>query len=125
MSDDYTLIGVKNGMETVLGTVTQSAESKARELVAEMFGPWEQDDGSDAEMAFTICAQLLEWMPKNPPTIKMLVPPGWKVERLNDEYIRVDEKQMAIPLVLCIHDPGVVSRAMWRLACAMLGETNT
>lgn len=70
-ADTVQLVGVKDGVETVIGTATMPPKMKARELVREMFGAWEPEDGSDADMAFAICEQLIEWMPKNPPSFNV------------------------------------------------------
>lgn len=35
---------------------------KARELVREMFGQFEDDDASDADLCFAVCEQLIEWL---------------------------------------------------------------
>ena len=63
-AETVTLVGVKNGVETVLGEVPMPPNMKARELVREMFGAWEPDDGSDPDLAMAVCEQLIEWMGK-------------------------------------------------------------
>lgn len=35
---------------------------KAKEMVREMFGPWEEDDGSDSDLCFAACEQFFEWL---------------------------------------------------------------
>jgi hypothetical protein len=73
-ADTVQLVGVKDGVETVIGTATMSPRMKAQDLVREMFGAWEHDDGSDADMAFAVCEQLIKWMPLNPPVFNVQAP---------------------------------------------------
>lgn len=56
------LYGVKDGKETFLGTAPMPPRMKARELAREMFGPFQDDDASDAEMCFAAMGQLIEHM---------------------------------------------------------------
>ena len=73
-ADTVQLVGVKDGIETVIGTATMSPKMKAQDLVREMFGAWEHDDGSDADLAFAVCEQLIKWMPQHPPVFNVQAP---------------------------------------------------
>ena len=56
------LYGVKDGKQTLLGTVPMPPRMRAREITREMFGPFEDDDGSDAELCFAALEQMIEHM---------------------------------------------------------------
>lgn len=68
--DTVQIYGVKDGKETLLGTGPMPPRMKARQIAREMFGPFEEDDGSDAEMCFAAKEQLISHMEeaaKHPP----------------------------------------------------------
>ena len=58
------VFGVRANGETVDTGLTapMPPRMKARELVREMFGPFEVDDSSDADLCFAVCEQLIEWL---------------------------------------------------------------
>lgn len=66
--DTVTLVGVKDGVETNLGTVTTPPRMKLREIVRGYFGDDPEDDMSDAYMACCVGEDFLIWLMKN----------GWK-----------------------------------------------
>lgn len=78
-ADTATLVGVTGGVETVLGEIPMPAKMKARELVREMFGAWEPDDGSDPDMAMAVCEQLIEWLGKRQPAAPAAAEPVARV----------------------------------------------
>lgn len=55
------VVGIKDGKETLLGHAPMPARMKARELACEQFGPFEDGDGSDAELCFCALEQLIEY----------------------------------------------------------------
>jgi hypothetical protein len=98
-ADTVQLVGVKDGVETVIGTATMSPRMKAQDLVREMFGAWEHDDGSDADMAFAVCEQLIKWMPLNPPVFNVQAP-AVRDEEPADSAVRQDaERWRALQLM--------------------------
>ena len=74
------VVGIKDGKETVLGTATITPRMKARDLVREMFGGWEEDDGSEADLAFAVCESLLRWMGETPRVFTAAAPAPSKGE---------------------------------------------
>lgn len=56
------LYGVKNGINTYLGQVPMPAKMKAKEITEGMFGRFEPNDGSDADLCYGSMCQLLDWM---------------------------------------------------------------
>lgn len=56
------LYGVKDGKETLLGTVPMPPRMKAREIAREMFDRFEDDDASDAAMCFAAMESLIDHM---------------------------------------------------------------
>lgn len=71
--DLVTLVGVRpDSSEQVIGQATMTPKMKARDLVREQFGYIDEENGNDAAMAFWACEQLIEWMEKTQPIIKML-----------------------------------------------------
>lgn len=56
------LYGTKDGIQVHLGKALMPPRMKARELAQEMFGHFEEDDGSDAELCFAAMEQLINWM---------------------------------------------------------------
>lgn len=64
--DSMTLIGVKSdGTQVAIASVPATPRMKARQLVIDMFGYFEEEDGSDADLAFVVCEQLIDFMEKN------------------------------------------------------------
>lgn len=64
-SDLVQFIGIKNGVETLLGQAPMPPKMKARHLVRETFGHFDDADGSDAELCFGVCEQLIDHMAKS------------------------------------------------------------
>jgi len=64
-SDLVQIIGIKNGVETLLGQAPMPPKMKARNLVRETFGHFDDADGSDAELCFGVCEQLIDHMAKS------------------------------------------------------------
>lgn len=64
-SDLVQIIGIKNGVETLLGQAPMPPKMKARDLVRETFGHFDDADGSDAELCFGVCEQLIDHMAKS------------------------------------------------------------
>ena len=62
MNDTVKLIGIKNGIETVLGEVPMPARMKAKELAREQFGGDPMDDCSDAALCYYALEQIIEYM---------------------------------------------------------------
>jgi len=60
--DTVDLIGVKNGVETLLGKTPMPPLMKAKELDIGMFGGFTPDDGSDADLCYASMCDLLDWM---------------------------------------------------------------
>lgn len=56
------LYGVKDGKETRLGTVPMPPRMKARQIARVTFGPFEENDGSDADMCFAAMESLIDHM---------------------------------------------------------------
>jgi hypothetical protein len=92
MTDTVQLVGVKDGVETVLGTATMPPKMKARELVREMFGAWAPNDGSDSDLAYAVCESLIDWMGKNPPTFNVTAPAPIASDKIAPKH-RSDEMQ--------------------------------
>jgi hypothetical protein len=76
--DMVDLVGVKDGIQTVLGKVSMPPRMKLRELAVSYYGGDVDDDMSDAAMAFSMGEVFLDW----------LIAQGWKiplsVERIED-----------------------------------------
>ena len=102
-AETVTLVGVKNGVETVLGEVPMPPNMKARELVREMFGAWEPDDGSDPDLAMAVCEQLIEWMGKQANASLAAPAPA--------QAVPLTERQVE-RIWLGVTDHGIVSRTI-------------
>jgi len=50
----------KEGIQVYLGKAPMPPRMKAREIAREMFGHFEDDDASDAEMCFAALEQLID-----------------------------------------------------------------
>ena len=61
-SNAVELIGIKNGVEHSLGTIRMPAMMKAKELVSDYLGPFEENDASEADMALCACRELVAYM---------------------------------------------------------------
>lgn len=64
VAETMTLVGVKDGVETVLGEVPLSPQMKAREIVRSYFSDNIDDDGSEASYAYYAMLDLINWMEK-------------------------------------------------------------
>lgn len=63
MTESVDIYGInKQGIQVHLGKAPMPPRMKARELAQEQFGPFSDDDGSDAEMCFYALEMLIEWM---------------------------------------------------------------
>lgn len=61
--DTVNVLGVRaDGSSEVIGTAPMPPKMKARELVTETFGSFQDDDGSDADLAMACCEQLIEYL---------------------------------------------------------------
>lgn len=62
--ETVSVYGVKSNGEVVDTGVKapMPPRMKAKEMVREMFGPWEEDDGSDSDLCFAVCEQFFEWL---------------------------------------------------------------
>lgn len=67
--DTVEVVGIKNGKEHALGTMPMPPMMKARELVREQFGHFQEEDGSEADMAMYVCEAL----------VKHMVAAGWRL----------------------------------------------
>jgi hypothetical protein len=62
---EVSAVGVKSNGEVLNTGVKTSTppRMRAKELVNKLYGStWEEDDGSDADLCFAVCEQLLEWL---------------------------------------------------------------
>lgn len=71
--ETVSVYGVKSNGEVVDTCVKapMPPRMKAKDMVREMFGPWEEDDGSDSDLCFAVCESLLDW----------LVAQGWTAQQ--------------------------------------------
>lgn len=60
--ETMTLVGVKDGVETVLGEVPLSPQMKAREIVRGYFSDDINEDGTEASYAYYAMLDLINWM---------------------------------------------------------------
>lgn len=70
------LVGVKNGIETVLGKIPMPPKMKLRELIRGYFGGSFDNECSDASSALYMGEELIDWM----------ITQGWKapiIEKLS------------------------------------------
>ena len=75
-AETVTLVGIKDGIETVLGTVSTPPEMKAREIIRNYgWNPDDQDDFGEGETAMCIINDLLAWMRRQgAPKIELAAP---------------------------------------------------
>lgn len=114
------VIGVKDGVETIIGTATITPRMKARDLVHENIGGFEDGDGSEADVAFSICRWLLEWMGENPPVINMTAPTvrdGWQLVP-TDPPREMMEAAPSLPAINVVADKPL-AEAGWSMAAIM------
>lgn len=64
-ADTVQVYGVKDGVQTLIGSAPMPPRMKARELAREQFGHFEDGDGSDAELCFGALEQLIDHMERS------------------------------------------------------------
>lgn len=64
-ADAVQVYGVKDGVQTLIGSAPMPPHMKARELAREQFGHFEDGDGSDAELCFGALEQLIDHMERS------------------------------------------------------------
>jgi hypothetical protein len=62
--ETMTIVGVKDGVETVLGEVPLSPQLKAKEIVRGYFSDDVEEDGTEASFAYYAMLDLIKWMEK-------------------------------------------------------------
>lgn len=82
--DTVSLVGIKDGVATNIGTVTTPPRMKLREIVRGYFGGDVDDEMSDAAMALAAGEDFLIWLMKN----------GWKAEA---EVPTTEKKLLLMP----------------------------
>lgn len=65
------LRGVKDGVETVLGTVNETPAMYARRLITDWFGEFTNGDDSDADYVRQMVGEVLEYAYKYEPDYDM------------------------------------------------------
>ena len=89
------LIGVRDdGTHVNLGKISMPPRMKAREIARSYFGPFEDDDASDAEMCFGALETFLDWLVKQG-WADTTPPPQAVREPLNPDQVTAAAKKLA------------------------------